>query len=40
VWSYRLTPRQQLLIAISAVSDETLVPATFTLTVDVGAPDA
>ena len=34
-WSFRLTPNQQMIVAISAASDETLVPATFTLTVDV-----
>lgn len=39
-WSFRLTPNQQMIVAISAVSDETLVPAIFTLTVDVEEPDA
>ncbi len=39
-WSFRLTPNQQMILAISAVSDETLVPTTFTLDVDVEAPDA
>jgi hypothetical protein len=39
-WSFRLTPNQQMIVAISAVSDETQVPALFTLTVDVEDADA
>jgi hypothetical protein len=39
-WSFRLTPNQQMIVAVSPASDETLVPATFTLTVDVEEPDA
>lgn len=39
-WSFRLAPGQPMIVAVSPVSDETLVPASFTLSVDVENADA